>query len=435
MLWVYAVERTLMLILLTSAISVTIGTITAIAAWWSNKFWAYYVPLLTLAVPSWLLSFFMADTFGYINPWVGASISLGVCCSVYPHCLVSSSLANRAYKNWEMLSVIRGRGVKTLLMALWPSLRISLVPSFAIIAAECIADFGVSNYYGIDTVTTTAFNIWTSTWSMSHLWWGVFILGVFGLTISRLDVFDLTSIQSDNTNNSHFWWAIFAITPTLLLIGYSVFTSLYWVALGATFVSTDLWIEFFNTLYLTILVITVCIGVVALYLTDTAKQLLERTGMGLYAMPGVVIGATVMCAFGKFIPLIILLSFAVALRYYGLIVSTVAVADKGSQKYFEVISTYTSSKIKMLVMKARLILPATTLGISLIVLDVIRELPISMILQPMNFQTLAMRMSYIARNEAIPDLGPHSLLILGLGAIFCTIIVKVLRDTDKRLKL
>jgi len=145
--------------------------------------------------------------------------------------------------------------------------------------------------------------------------------------------------------------------------------------------------------------------------------------------------ATIMCAFGKIVPLIMLLSFAIALRYYGLIVSTVAVADKGSQKYFEVISTYTSSKIKMLAMKARLILPATTLGVCLIVLDVIRELPISMILQPMNFQTLAMRMSYIARNEAIPDLGPHSLLILGQGAIFCIIIVKVLRDTDKRLKL
>jgi iron(III) transport system permease protein len=131
----------------------------------------------------------------------------------------------------------------------------------------------------------------------------------------------------------------------------------------------------------------------------------------------------------------VLLSFAVVLRFYGLMINTVAVADKGNQRYFEVVDFYTPTKWKRIISKARIVLPSVSLGVCLIVLDTIRELPISMILQPMNFQTLAMRMNYIARNEAIPNLGPHSLVILSLGILLCGAIIKIIYDTDKKSKL
>jgi iron(III) transport system permease protein len=433
MFWFDSIISTFLLIIFTSIISISIGTLTAVSAWWSNKTWAYYVPLLILGVPPWLLSYYLSE-FGYINPWLGASVSLGVCCSVYPHSIVSASLANRAHKAWEMMTVVNGQNFKSLFTAIWPSLKLSLLPSIAIIAAECVADFGVSNFYGLNTVTMLTYNIWTSTWNMSQIWWGVALLALLGIAISQLDLKTSTSLQGDNSSKSRILWAILAILPTIMLIGFGVYTSLAWIVTGATFEADDFLKELLNTLYLTIVVVIMCVSVSAVYFSNIGKQFLERSGLGFYAMPGTVIGATILYFFGPYVSLFVLLSIGITLRYYGLMINTVSVADKGNQRYFEVIDFYTPTKIKRILDKARIVLPSVALGVCLIVLDVIRELPISMILQPMNFQTLAMRMNYIARSEAIPNLGPHSLVILSLGIVLCSVIIKLIYDTDKKSK-
>lgn len=434
MVWLSAVEQTLILILLTSLVSLTIGMITAVAAWWSNKNWAYYTPLLILGVPPWLLSYFLSD-FGYIEPWIGAAISLGVCCSVYPHAIISASLANRAYKSWEMLSVVQGQNIKSLTMAIWPSLKISLLPSLAIIAAEVVADWGVSNFYGINTLTMMTYNIWTSTWNIAQISWGIFSLAVAGILISRLDLMNLPSLQNENRTRSNTFWAAVAVVPVVTLIGFGLIKSIQWIMLGADFHEDDFFKELFNTLYLTTVVVIICLATAVIYFSGIAKGFLERTGLGLYALPGTVIGAVILYLFGSWVSLFVLLSLAIALRYYGLVINTIAVADKGNQRYFEVIDFYSPTKWRAVFNKARVVLPSVAMGICLLVLDVIRELPISMILQPMNFQTLAMRMNYIARNESIPMLAPHGLVILGLGIVLSLVIIKLIYDTDKKSKL
>ena len=435
MIWADALWQTLFLICLASIISVLLGTVTAVSAWWSNKTWAYYTPLLILAVPPWLFSYQLSDQFGYINPWLGAGISLGVCCSVYPHSIISASLANRAHKAWEMMTVVNGRNFSSLFTAVWPSLKLSLLPSIAIIAAECVADFGVSNFYGLNTVTMLTYNIWTSTWNMSQIWWGVGLLAVLGIIVSQLASTTSISLQGDNVSKSSSVWAVLAVLPTLLLTGFGVYTSILWIITGAKFEADDFVKELINTLYLTGIVVAMCISVSAIYFSNIGKLFLERSGLAFYTLPGTVIGATLLYFFGPYISLFVLLSIGITIRYYGLMINTVSVADKGNQKYFEVIDFYTPTRLKRIADKARIVLPSVALGVCLIVLDVIRELPISMILQPMNFQTLAMRMNYIARAEAIPNLGPHSLVILSLGVVLCSVIIKIIYDTNKKSKL
>jgi iron(III) transport system permease protein len=433
-MWINSLFETSLLILFTVIIAGVIGTFTAVSAWWSNKLWAYYVPVLTLGVPPWLLSYYISD-FGYIDPWLGASISLGVCCSVYPHSIIASSLSNRAHKSWEMIIVARGQNIKSLFMAIWPSLKISLLPSIAIVAAEVVADFGVSNFYGLNTVTMMTYNIWTSTWNMEQIWQGVITLALLGIIISFFTLKSVSSIQSDNTNKQSNLWATLAITPTLLLILFGIYKSIDWISVGGQFHNEEFFTELLNTLYLTLAVVLVCIGTATVYLANIGKEVLQRTGLGFYALPGTVIGATILYLFGAHISLFVLLILAITIRYYGLIINTISVADKGNSKYFEVIDLYNLSRMKRSILKARIVLPSVAIGVCLIILDVIRELPISMILQPMNFQTVAMRMNYIARNENIPMLGPHSLVILFLGIILCLIIVKLIYDTDKKSKL
>jgi ABC-type Fe3+ transport system permease subunit len=72
------------------------------------------------------------------------------------------------------------------------------------------------------------------------------------------------------------------------------------------------------------------------------------------------------------------------------------------------------------------------IGMSLIILDVLRELPISMVLQPVEFQTLAMRMSYIAKTENPTLLGFHSIILLLLGIFFSLVVVWITYDKSKK---
>jgi len=432
MMWIHSILNTGLLVLLTSVISVFIGTFTALFAWKSNKRWAYFLPLLTLAVPPWLFTFYFSETFGLIEPWIGAAISLGVCCSVYPHSIISSSLANRAYKDWEMLQVIKGKNLKSLFLAVYPSLKISLLPSLAIIAAECITDFGVSNFYGLNTVTMLTYNLWTSTWNFGSMLWGLFILLGFGILLSRLEVQTITNLTSSNITRKSNFYGVIAVLPTLMLLGFGVIKSIQWILLQETVDVGELMFEVGNSMLLVGIVVATCSIIMVTYLGGFAKTFTRRLGLASYAIPGTVIGSAFIYLLGGKLPLILLLTLAIAFRYFGLMIHSIAVSEKGSKKYFELIDFYTKSKWNRMNRKIKLILSSITIGISLIVLDVLRELPISMVLQPLEFQTLAMRMSYIAKTENPTLLGFHSIILLSLGIFFSAVIVWITYDKSKK---
>jgi len=431
-MWIDSIINTGFLILLSSIISFLIGTFTALFAWKSNQRWAYFLPLLTLAVPPWLFTFYFSETFGIVEPWIGAAISLGVCCSVYPHSIISSSLANRAYKDWEMLQVIKGKNLKSLAMAVYPSIKISLLPSIAIVAAECITDFGVSNFYGLNTVTMLTYNLWTSTWNFGSMIWGLFILLAMGILVSRLETNTIISLTSSNTTKKSNFYGIIAILPTLSLLLFGTIKSIQWIVMQGSIDVGDLLFEVGNTMLLVGIVVATCLLVLVSYLGGFAKSFTRRLGLASYAIPGTVVGSAFIYLLGGKLPLIILLTSAITFRYFGLIIHSVAVSGKGSKKYFEVINFYTRSKWKQLNQKFKLILSSIVIGMSLIILDVLRELPISMVLQPVEFQTLAMRMSYIAKTENPTLLGFHSIILLLLGIFFSAVIVWITYDKSKK---
>jgi len=432
MIWIDSILNTGLLILMTSVISVFIGTFTALFAWKSNQRWAYFLPLLTLAVPPWLFTFYFSETFGLVEPWIGAAISLGVCCSVYPHSIISSSLANRGYKDWEMLQVIKGKNLKSLAMAVYPSLKISFLPSIAIIAAECITDFGVSNFYGLNTVTMLTYNLWTSTWNFGSLTWGLFILLAMGILVSRLETNTIVNITKSNTSRKSIKYGLIAVLPTISILLFGTIKSVEWIIMQGGVNVGDLLFEVGNSMLLVAIVVATCILVLISYLGGIGKTTMRKLGLASYAIPGTVVGSAFIYLLGAKIPLILLLVLAITFRYFGLIIHSVAVSEKGSKKYFEVIDFYTRSRWSRLNKKMRLMLSSITIGVSLIILDVLRELPISMVLQPVEFQTLAMRMSYISKTENPTLLGFHSIILLMLGIFFSSIIVWITYDKSKK---
>jgi iron(III) transport system permease protein len=266
---------------------------------------------------------------------------------------------------------------------------------------------------------------------VAQMTWGLVLLAVMSLIISKLDLIKISPLISDQTvKQNHFW--ILAIAPTVAIIGFGFYTSISWIINGASFFTEDFAKELINSLYLVVIVSLICLITTIAYIQGWSRNALERVGLSAYALPGTVIGAVWLYIGGSWIPMFILLSIAITTRYFGLMINSVAVACKGSQRYFEVVDTYVITYRSRFIEKVKLVLPSMIIGVCLIILDVLRELPISMLLQPMNFQTLAMRMNYIARNEVIPSLGPHSLVIVSLGLLLCGVIIKVTYDKNNK---
>lgn len=425
-MWLSSLITTFFLVVIVNFISLFIGFSTAVLAWASNKKWAYYIPILFLSVPPWVFSYYLSSLFIYINPWIGSSISLGVCCSVYAHSIFVSSLSNRAYKNWEMLKLFQGNNLKSLWTAIYPSLRLSLFPCIALISAEVITDFGVCNFFGINSITMMIFNIWTSTWNFSLLTHGLFILLLLGISVSLFNSNQSIKLNSVGFSNENTILGFFSILPTITLLGFCLGVNLNWLLTDIhSYSFLSVWSELFNSLTLIFFVVCICLIIVFFYISGIGKRFLFKIGLLMYSIPGAVIGACILWIFGGTFNLFSLLIFSLCLRYFGLMVHSISVSDRGNIQYFEVIDLSSSNNIKRFFYKVRLMFPNIMIGICLVVLDVLKELPISMILQPMNFETLAMRMNYISVTDYLPDLALHSIILVALGMIFCIIAMRL----------
>jgi len=433
-IWANSLIDTLLLCLFVTSVSVVIGFITAVSSWLSNYYFTFFIPLLLLSVPPWLFAFYLGDSFLLINPWLGSILSLGITCSVYPHSFIASSLYNRGHRDFELVCLTFGQNLKGLLYAVYPSCKIAILPSVAVVSAEVVSDFGVVNYFGIQTLTMLTYSIWTNTWHFHLLIPGLVILTVVCLFLSKLNYTPDKNLQISctNTDTKRASFSFLSVIPTLGVLLYIIVQSCVWIINKSSLYE----FEIENLLNSFVLVLTVSLisfaAVISYMIMPFLQGVLKRTGIFFYALPGTVIGATYMFLGGVFVPLIILLIIAIATRYFGLVIHTTATADNGNKDSYEILESYVGNQWKKMWLKLKLILPAVSVGMCLIFLDVLRELPISMILNPMNFSTMAMRMNYIATTEHTPSLAGYSLTLIGIGVILSLIVIWLLNVTNKK---
>jgi iron(III) transport system permease protein len=72
-----------------------------------------------------------------------------------------------------------------------------------------------------------------------------------------------------------------------------------------------------------------------------------------------------------------------------------------------------------------LIRPAVWTGLLLVFIDVLKELPLTLILRPFNFDTLAIRAFEFASDERIAEAAPASLVLVAIGLLPVILINKL----------
>ena len=338
-----------------------------------------------------------------------------------------------------------------------PLSRGAVVAGSSLVMMEVLNDYGVVKYFGISTFTTAIFKSW---FGMGDLPTAVRLA-----VMAMLVIFVVLFVEKLLRGGRKYSYSTSKIRPLsrrklegskkvmTQLLTYGVFffgfllptaQLLYWSFLsrGGELMET---MGYAFTTFLTgggaavlILIAAVIVATTARMSSSFVSNLLARITILGYSIPGAVIAVGVLLFMlqldGGFAFLqsslgietnivlsstVILLIFAYAVRFMGIAFNSVNSGyEKIGESYFEASRTLgkgvteTFFKIDLPMLK-----PALMSGFLLVFIEIMKELPLTMILRPFNFDTLATKAFEYASDEMIYRAADLSLVLIFFSAV------------------
>lgn len=381
--------------------------------------------------------------------------------SLFPYVYISTkALINRTLGNYIENARVLGYSYPRILSRLVIPLSLpALLGGGLLVALEVLSDYGVVSYLGIPSFSTSIVRSWIRFQDFDTALRLASLLMIF--TLILIFVFNTLSrkiknlipskgrplipSQLNKTNTillttflSLFLFITFGI-PLLQLINWSV-KSLSTIRIQSILPNL------LNSLYLSIGV-TLIILILSLILANHKRiqkgiisSLSNKLVLLGYSIPGSVIGILCLVFFlnlRNYIPLslnqsALLLVFALIVRYVGLSYQSMDQGfNKIGLKFNEASQVLGISYFKsMIKIDIPLLKPALLSAFTMVFLDIIKELPLSLLLRPFNFNTLATQVHQYANDEMLVESAFPTLIILILSFIMIMILVKFIQKEN-----
>lgn len=435
--------------------------------------------LLPLAMPAYIIAYTYTGMLDFAGPvqtsireWTGLesgeywffeirSLSgaiIMLTLVLYPYVYL---LARTAFLDQSASLIEAGRSLgysykQTIFSLALPLARPAIIAGITLALMETLADFGTVQYFGVNTFTTGIFRAFYSfgdTTAATQL--ATILLGFVTILIiverySRRKVRYHSNkgkiVRKISLRGHHAFWAIL-LCSLPLFFGFIIpaIQLLYW-AIAKAEIDDSFLNLMWNSFYLACIasVIAVTLALIFAY----AKRLhskhkivstaISATSMG-YALPGTIIAIGVIMPFAWldhqlihfaklwldidlnliFSGTLLALLFAYTVRFLAVSFGTI---DSGLKKIKPNLDnagqSLGQSPSKVLKSIHLPLLRGSILTALLIVfVDVLKELPATLILRPFNFNTLSVRAYELASDERLIDAAPASLLIVLVGII------------------
>lgn len=386
-------------------------------------------------------------TFGDIMNMPGAVFIFTIFLYPYLYLILRGFLDRQASQLVDASRLLGAGRIRTYWRVILPLTRNSLIAGLTLISFEVLSDYGVVSYFGIDTFTTAIFKAWTDFGDIQSALRLSAILLVAVITITSLEkasrgargtayastrVTPLTRIRPRGAHLALVTattWGTLVIALIIPLIqlaywGYVSVGNIRWANLGEMFA---------NTLILGLVgaaltvVGAVIIGNYQRIFPGVLSRLYSRIAILGYSVPSAVIAITLLLffiTFDKYVGVSLSLSVtAIVIAYF---IRFLAVGMQNVESGFSRIGTKYAESSRLLGRGVwqtfwRVDLPMMRLPLQgaflLVFIDIIKELPIVLILRPFNYYTLSTKVFEYAHDEMIPESAPASLLIIALAAI------------------
>ena len=402
---------------------------------------------------------------------IGSILSLSFSLFGYVYILTRASFL---YQSQNLIDLGKNLGFsnfRSFYSVILPSARPAIVAGLSLVAMETLAEFGAVDFFSINTLTTGIYNSWIAFDDLAFANQLSFFLLLFIFALFILENLSRKKAkyhfnsrggfkQKEKlklSNNKSFFAFLFCFLIFFLSFLFPLGQMLYWtIKFPENLTSLNASTLFFNTLYLVILSSSILIifSLISNYGNRVSKNkilnILSTLSISGYAIPGVIlaiafitfivwIDENMIQSIGFlsvkkiFIGSIFGLVIVYFIRFYSL-------AFNGIKSGYEKINIYVDESAYLLGYSKRKtfmnihvpFLRNSLLFVSILVsLEIIRELPIALILRPFNFETFATTAYISASEDLLEAAAVPSLFLIVIAAIFIMITSKyILRDTN-----
>ncbi|GAE33198.1 ferric iron ABC transporter [Halalkalibacter akibai JCM 9157] len=385
----------------------------------------------------------------------------------YIFVITKSFLQNQPSSIIENARLLGGNAFEVFFRVILPISRAAIVGGITIVMLEIINDYGVVKLFGVQTFITAIFQTW---FGMGDLDSAFKIAGTLMIVVIFILVFEkiiqgrkrysystskIKPIQPQLLSGTKKWMAFsycFGIFAIAFLIPF--IQLIYWVFM--TF--EKIWsVEFFtlikNSFFVAAVGATVIV-VLALIIANYTRlhrgvvsKIISKLSVLGYSIPGAVIAIaviTVFLALDDYIyslfqsfqaepsfffrtSLIVLIS-AYVIRFLAVGFNSIdAGFEKVGTNFTDASRTLGSSTIgSFFKVDIPMIKGGIMGGFILVFVDILKELPLTMLLQPFNFSTLATKAFVYANDEMVNEAASASVLIILISALCIFVFHKVL---------
>jgi len=400
---------------------------------------------------------------------LGAIISISFSLFGYVYVLTRASFH---YQSQNLIELGKNLGFskrKSFLKIILPSARPAIVAGLSLVAMETLSDFGSVSFFGVSTLTTGIYNAWISFDDLTlanrlSFYLLIFILGLFLLeNFSRKKAQYHTPTKGGFKSKSlaflsgykSFLAFTFCFVVFFISFLFPVLQMLYWtIIFPKHFIDLNIVELFSNTILLVFL--SCCVLISLAFISNYGNRVskskilesLTTFSVSGYAIPGVILAVafiTFISWFDNnvisffeintiksvFIGSILGLVFVYFIRFYSLACNGIK-SGYSKINYSIDESSYllgyskfkTFSNIHLPYLKNSIFL----IGV-LIAIEIIKELPITLIMRPFNFETFATTAYIFASQDLLEAAAAPSLFLILIASVFILVTSRyILKD-------
>ena len=402
-----------------------------------------------------LTYFFGENNYNLIIPKIDGIVGaiLAISFSLFPYVYVLTR-ASFHFQSNNYIEVGKNLGLsskETFFKIILPSARPAIIAGLALVSMECLSDFGTVSFFSINTLTTGIYNSWLSFDDLNTANQISFILLLFILFLFSIEIYSRKEAKYHQPGrgfkpitkiklNGKKAFLPFIVCSLILFLSFlfPVTQMIYWtVKFPKYFQDINIINININTLIL-VLLASISIVIISLFINygsriSKSKILTYLTNFSIsgYAIPGVILAVAFITFFSNlsdfisdnfslkssksiFIGSILGLILAYFIRFFSLSFNGIKSSyEKINNSIDESAYLLGYSKIKTFL---KIHIPYLKTNIILIMLlislEVIKELPITLILRPFNFETFATQAYIYASQDLLEAAALPSLFLI-----------------------
>ena len=402
---------------------------------------------------------------------IGAILSISFSIYAYVYILTTSSFYFQSNNLIELGKNLGFSKLKTLFKIIIPSARPAIIAGLALVAMETLSDFGAVDFFSINTLTTAIYNSWLSFDDLVFSNQLSFYLLIFIFTLFVIEKFSRRNAKYHSPLQGGFKKKqrvkligikaflafLFCFLIFFMSFLFPIFQMLYWTILyPKNFFDLNIQDLLLNTLILVALssVVLIIFSFISNYGNRVNKSrflnFLTTISISGYALPGVILAVayisfiawfdnTIIHYFELqsvkkiFIGSILGLVIAYFVRFYSLSCNGIKSSYEKINKTLDE-TAYLSgySKLKTFLNIHVPYLKSSIFFVTILIsLEIIRELPITLILRPFNFETFATTAYIYASQDLLEAAAVPSLFLVLIASLFILLISRyILKENN-----